>query len=100
MAAGTPVVTTPEVGAAEIVQAENAGLVVEGSAESIGTAIASILDHPELARRMGEIGARAAREHYSWQAIAARMEETYATVISDHSGQHRADNGRGSRRSG
>ncbi|MBW3670211.1 MAG: glycosyltransferase [Acidobacteria bacterium] len=100
MAAGAPIITTPEVGAAEIVQAENAGLVVKGTAQSIATAIASVLDRPELARRMGESGARAAREHYSWEDIAARMEERYAAIIADHSRQRPADNGPASRRAG
>ena len=82
LAAGTPVITTPGVGAAEIVQTERAGLVVEGNPEAIARAIATILDDPDLARSMGENGYRAAHDNYTWAAVAGRMEEAYARILS------------------
>lgn len=84
MAAGAPIITTPQVGAAEIVEKEQAGLIVEGRAESIANAITAIIRDPDTGRRMAGNGARAARDHYTWNAIAALMEREYAAIISEH----------------
>ncbi len=91
MAAGVPVVLTPEVGLADVVAETGAGIVVEGDPEKIGAAIARLLADAQLRRRMGEAGRDAAAERFSWDAIAERMEELYLDV-SGHRGtiQHAA----------
>lgn len=79
MAAGCPVVTTPEVGAAEIVEEEGAGQVVAGEPHALGSAIAELLRDEAARLEMGERGRIAARR-YTWEVVAERMEEEYARV--------------------
>jgi glycosyltransferase involved in cell wall biosynthesis len=79
MQRGLPVVVTPEVGAAEIVRKSDAGLVVAGNPELLGAAICRLTTDAHLARSMGQAGQRHAA-HYSWDRIAARMEEMYESL--------------------
>lgn len=83
MRRGVPVVVTPEVGAAEIVQRSGGGLVVEGSPEPLGAAIASLVEDRELARSMGQAGQRHVVAHYNWATIATQMETLYSGVRLD-----------------
>lgn len=76
MAAGLPVLTTPEVGAAALVQSAGAGLVVERSETALTAALARLAADPKARQRMGQAGRAAAREQ-SWDAQAARMEAIY-----------------------
>lgn len=80
MAAGTPVILTPEVGLASIVAETGAGLVVDGEPEKIAAAIARLLGDAPLRQRMGEAGRDAAARQFSWDAIAGRMEQIYLDV--------------------
>jgi glycosyltransferase involved in cell wall biosynthesis len=77
-----PVVVTPEVGAAEIVQQAAGGIVAQGDAEAFGAAINHLLDNPNLARSMGEAGQRHVMTHYTWAGISARMEALYESLKS------------------
>jgi glycosyltransferase involved in cell wall biosynthesis len=76
MRRGVPVVVTPEVGAAEIVRESGAGLVVAGDPEPLGSAIRLLVADLNLARSMGEAGRRTAA-HFSWDHVAAQMEDLY-----------------------
>jgi glycosyltransferase involved in cell wall biosynthesis len=80
MAAGRPVVVTPEVGVAELVRESGAGLVVDGDAISLGRAMARLADNPDLAESFGARGHSMAAEHFTWDAVAARMEALYEQV--------------------
>jgi glycosyltransferase involved in cell wall biosynthesis len=77
MRRGIPVVVTPEVGAAEIVRSCGAGLVVEGNPEPLGSAISLLSADLVLARAMGEAGRAHAAAHFSWDHVAAQMEDLY-----------------------
>jgi glycosyltransferase involved in cell wall biosynthesis len=80
MQRGLPVVVTRDVGASEIVQEANGGIVVDGEVEQLASAIERLLENPDLARNMAEAGRRHVRDHYSWDSIAARMEAMYESV--------------------
>ena len=82
MAAGCPVVVTPQVGAAAIVRELGGGEVAEGDPRSLARAIGSVLLDPvpyraSLHRARGQI-----RLYYSWDAVAARMIEAYRAVVA------------------
>lgn len=83
MACGCPVVVTPEVGLAQTVQATGAGVVAEGRPEIFGRAIAALLSAPAERWKMGRIGARIARDQFSWSAIATQMEVVYGACVSE-----------------
>lgn len=85
MAAGCPVVVTPEVGLAAKVRECGAGQVVSGEADALAAAMRLLLEDDDLSARMGEIGRRVAREEFSWPAIARRVDEVYLTCIGNGS---------------
>lgn len=81
MAAGTPVVVTPEVAAQSHVQAARAGLVVRGEPEPLRQAL-SLYFHDDARReRAGEAGRRYAREHLSWSGVARQLVERYEEMV-------------------
>lgn len=82
MAAGRPVVVTPEVGIADLVSAAGAGFVVEGAPEVLGRALTTIATDERLSETMGQRGRHTA-EQYSWPSVAARMEALYMEVAAD-----------------
>lgn len=74
---GVPAIVTPEVGAAEAVTQSGGGLVADGAAEPLGTAIAALVDDPARAAAMGQAGRRYVQQHYGWQTVAGQMEALY-----------------------
>jgi glycosyltransferase involved in cell wall biosynthesis len=80
MAAGRPVIVTPEVGLADVVRASGAGLVVDGAPETLGAALRELLAAPETADAMGRKGAEEAARRFGWQAVAAEMEAAYGAL--------------------
>ncbi len=80
MQRGLPVIVTRDTGAAEIVRDAEGGIVVDGEADGLGSAIERLVENPALARSMGEAGERYVREHCSWASVAARMEGLYESL--------------------
>ena len=83
MHAGLPVVLTPEVGAAEVVMAARAGMVVGQDAAALGTALERFIVDESLARQMGEAGRHYVRRNCGWPIVAAAMERLYEKVLSE-----------------
>jgi glycosyltransferase involved in cell wall biosynthesis len=81
MATGCPVVVTPEVGLAGVVQESGAGLVAAGDPPTLGAALRALLDDPERRAEMGRRGAETAARCFGWGVIAARMEAVYTAVL-------------------
>jgi glycosyltransferase involved in cell wall biosynthesis len=79
MAAGRPVIVTPEVGIAELVQTSGSGVVVEGGPEPLGNAMARLIADASTANAMGARG-HAVAQRYSWDAVAAQMEDLYREI--------------------
>jgi glycosyltransferase involved in cell wall biosynthesis len=78
MASATPVVASRLGGLAEIVVDGETGFLVEpGDSEELGARLDQLLSEPQLARRMGQAGRRAALEHYTWDACARRCLDAY-----------------------
>jgi glycosyltransferase involved in cell wall biosynthesis len=83
MAAGCPVLVTPEVGLAAEVRVSGTGVVVSGEPGAIAAAIAGLLQQPELRRIMGQKGRAVTKSKYSWDAIASQMESLYSLSIQN-----------------
>jgi glycosyltransferase involved in cell wall biosynthesis len=79
MALGVPVVVTPEVGLAPQVAERSAGLVADGAPAQFAEAIRRLADDEEFRRRCAEAALAAARE-FSWDSVAASMENAYRTL--------------------
>jgi glycosyltransferase involved in cell wall biosynthesis len=80
MLEGCPVVVTPEVGAASIVQQSGAGIVSPGNSECLADSVGRLLADGATRAEMGRRGRRAVQEQYTWDAVAARMSEVYRQV--------------------
>ena len=79
MAAGRPVIVSPEVGLSDLVGESGSGLVSGGGPEPLGDAIATLANDVRAGDAMGERG-RAAAARYSWDSVAAQMETLYASL--------------------
>lgn len=83
MAAGKPVVAMDAGGPREIVQREVHGLLVApGDLGALADAIARLADDAALRQAMGTAGRQSARERFSIEASAARVNDVYRDVMS------------------
>lgn len=80
MAAGTPAIVTPGVGARDVVEASGGGEVVEDSEASLASAIDRLLRDVHERVAMGRRAAEYAREHCSWSAIASATISLYESA--------------------
>lgn len=78
MAAGVPVVATPNVGAREVTQDGRCGVLVEP--EGLGAAIADLLLDPTRRETLARAGKERARE-FDMARVAERYEELYRETI-------------------
>lgn len=82
MAAGCPVIVTPEVGIAEAVAQIGAGVVVDGTPAALGSAIAGLVADDRRRLEMSARGRAAAMSQFSWPAVAVQMEQLYQAVAA------------------
>ena len=76
---GTPVLVTEEVGAAEVVKAAGAGMVVK--AAELQVALETMIDNPNALKAMGERGRQYVSQSYSWKAVATDMVDAYRSCL-------------------
>jgi glycosyltransferase involved in cell wall biosynthesis len=81
MAAGRPVVVTPEVGLAATVRRAGAGIVVDGDPARLGPALRDLLADPARMDEMGRRGTEEARQQFQWTDVADEMEAVYREVL-------------------
>jgi glycosyltransferase involved in cell wall biosynthesis len=86
MAMGCPVVVTPEVGVAQIVASEGAGIVTSNDPEKLAAAINALLADESRRHELGRRGVEAARKHFSWSTVVEEMESFYAAAIGAGAG--------------
>lgn len=79
MIRGVPIVVTEEVGAREVVEAANSGLVVKG--DELADGVNKLLEDTELLSTMGERGRTYARKYLSWSSVADKMIKEYQRVV-------------------
>lgn len=82
MAAGCPVVVTPGVGAADIVQASGAGAVLAGDPAALAEGISFLMADQAALERLGQKGREFVRHSYSWENIGLQMEAAYQRVVA------------------
>lgn len=80
MAAGLPVITTPEVAISPLIQTYQTGLVTTADLPALAMAIQHYLHHPDLAGRDGQNGRTLVETQFSWPTQAARLMEQYARL--------------------
>ena len=80
VAAGLPVVISPEVQLASFIEAQQLGHVVERDPAPVGEALAQTLRDDVLQRRCAEEGPRLVEEHFSPEEVGTQLQEMYAQV--------------------
>jgi glycosyltransferase involved in cell wall biosynthesis len=80
MAAGLPVITTPEVAISPLIQTHQTGLVTTPYLPNLAMAIQHYLHHPELAYRDGQNGRNLVEIQFSWPTQATRLVDQYARL--------------------
>jgi glycosyltransferase involved in cell wall biosynthesis len=83
MAHRLPVVATPVGGIPEIVTDGESGLLVPvNEPEALSSAIARLAQDPSLRHSLGEASFRAARDRFSFDAMARQYEALYYRLLS------------------
>jgi glycosyltransferase involved in cell wall biosynthesis len=83
MASGCPVIVTPEVGIAPLVQETGCGVVCAGDPIQLGLEMKRLLDDHERRRDMGIAGRRMVQTKYSWKTISKQMLDLYEDLLVD-----------------
>lgn len=79
---GKPVVGGPAPGLRELIEGNEAGLVVAQTPEAVAEGLLQLLEHPEQARRFGENGRRLVRQRYTREALVDTLERVYHALLS------------------
>jgi len=77
-----PVLVTPEVGLARLVEESGSGLIVPGEPRKIAAAINRLQSDPALRLTLGRRGAATVERVLSWNALVPRMEAAYEDAIA------------------
>jgi glycosyltransferase involved in cell wall biosynthesis len=81
LAAGLPVVVSPQVGLASEIAESGAGLVVENRPAELAEALGQLIENPQLRLSMGRRGAELARDRYSWNHTSRLLHELYLELV-------------------
>jgi len=87
MAAGLPVVTTPGVAIAPLIQESRTGWVVDLDAGAIAQTLQGCLQDRTVLQRRGQRGRELVQHHYSWLSQATQLEQHYARIVKPVSNQ-------------
>jgi glycosyltransferase involved in cell wall biosynthesis len=82
LAAGLPVLVTPGVALASIVQEHQLGYVTELNITTIAQTLDDYFSYPEEAKAMGQRACQFILENYTWDKIAVRMIEVYQAILN------------------
>lgn len=79
MAAGIPIITTDRGGNAEVVKGKGNGIVISeyNQPQAFADAITYLLEQPDIALEMGNVGRRLAEEKYSWKRVAMELNDLF-----------------------
>ncbi|MEH2073050.1 MAG: glycosyltransferase [Nostoc sp.] len=81
LAVGIPVVVTPGVALAAVVQQNKLGYVPELDVQAIAEAVDCYLSHPQAIKDMGDRARKLVLENYTWNHIAENLMEIYRKLI-------------------
>ena len=82
MAAGLPVIVTPGIALASVIDQHHLGYVVQQNVAAISVAIDYCLNHPQQGKEMGERSRQLIREHYSWEGVSAKLVKVYTSILN------------------
>jgi glycosyltransferase involved in cell wall biosynthesis len=83
MACGKPVIASNLPGVRSVVNDGEDGLLVEpGNVADLAAKIRQLLDDPQRRQEMGKRGRAKVERKYAWDAIGAKLEQTYYEVLN------------------
>ena len=83
MACAVPVISTTGGALPEVVG--DAGILVPpADYQALAQAIRSLLDHPEMANRLGHTGYQRVQKHFTWRRAAQKTVDAYRETLHDH----------------
>ncbi|KAF0655072.1 glycosyltransferase [Cyanobium sp. Copco_Reservoir_LC18] len=85
LAAGTPVILSPEVAVAADVERCGAGLVCGSDPEALARALVTALERPSLSMRASALNL--AQMDFSWSTIALQLRDAYRQVLNSSPGR-------------
>lgn len=85
LAVGLPVLITPGVALASVVQEHNVGYVTELDASAIASTIENHLNNPQQAKEIGDRARKLICEQYTWDSIGKKLIQVYQTIINGKS---------------
>jgi glycosyltransferase involved in cell wall biosynthesis len=91
MAVGLPVITTPEVAIAPLIQQHQTGLITSNHPTDLVAAMRHYLHHPAAAQRDGSHGRALIETQFSWPTQAAKLQQQYARLTQTSPLPHGAD---------
>jgi len=81
LAAGTPVLTTPGVALAPLVEQEQLGWVTDLDSQAISRTLQTFLQNSQMAEGMGDRARQIVSDRYSWEAIARGLMAKYQVIL-------------------
>jgi glycosyltransferase involved in cell wall biosynthesis len=94
LAAGLPVMITPDVQIAPEIQAAKAGLILEADVEKWTAAITQLLNNSSQRYQFRENGKQLAKNRYAWTSIAQELASVYTAIINNKNLPIEVRNGR------
>ncbi len=85
LAAGLPVLVTPGVALASVVEQHKLGDVSEVDVKQIASALQNLLGAPETTKAMGDRARELIFQKYTWNQIATQIKAVYTTIINQDS---------------
>lgn len=83
LAVGLPVLVTPGVALASVVEQYQLGYVVELEVPAIASGIQHLLNNPQQAKKMGDRARQLIFEQYTWEQLATKIIEFYTAVLKE-----------------
>ncbi|WP_017314709.1 glycosyltransferase [Mastigocladopsis repens] len=83
LAAGIPVLVTPGVALASVVQQYQLGYVSKLDVSAIADTLEHCLSHPQEAKDIGTSARQFILEHYTWEKTVVKMLQLYQNIISN-----------------
>jgi len=87
MAAGRAIVSFAA-SARDLVHGSDAWLVAEPTARALADGLTTVLDRPDLARRLGVAARRRVVEELTWSRVAVRLESVYRRLLQSEAARH------------
>lgn len=81
LAAGLPVLVTPGVALASVVEQHQLGYIPELNVEAISSALTRFLSYPQKAKDMGVQARQLVQQKYTWEHTASNLSKAYTALL-------------------